>query len=346
MSTERYLSAPPAVTGVNPVYQLSLAEADVLRAVAQRFKVDPNAASSWYCELARRAARDFPSQLRHWFRGFVRDGSETGYALVKGIDVGRVPPTPRDNTGGAGRLTMPATLATCFAEMAGGAVAYEAEPPGALHQDLVAADQRRHPGASYFARESLDSQAEECEGHTEQCFTKPELTPAFVLEACLRGDPAASIHTLTARQLLRHLKSEEVQLAQERRWIAPIGEPYQRYVSNRWEMRDVSILEDVEGGNPKLRFDPNLRSTTPQAEDLRLKVRTIYREHRNSLVLQPGQLVALDNLHAMHGRSAYRAQNDGGDRFVVRMLAMTHLKESRYARTDPHRDRLIFAQFS
>jgi L-asparagine oxygenase len=77
--------------------------------------------------------------------------------------------------------------------------------------------------------------------------------------------------------------------------------------------------------------------STPQAQRLLRTILAVYLKERVAYCLQAGDLVILDNMCAVHGRSPYSAAYDGTDRFLVRSFVTTDLAASRPARPDDSR---------
>ncbi len=51
------------------------------------------------------------------------------------------------------------------------------------------------------------------------------------------------------------------------------------------------------------------------------------------IVLEPGDICFIDNRRAVHGRRAFKARYDGGDRWFKRMNVTRDLRRSRAARS-------------
>lgn len=303
MVIERYEAASTLRAG--QVYALSPREADSLRDAADALKgLDPHVSNDWYRHAARRAARDLGVPLQNRLRAFTRDSGDTGYLLVRGSHVGPVPPTPRDNWGAVGRHTLPARETAVLTAGIGGSMVAGQAALGVLHQDLVPAGDKQRAWVSQASRMVRETCA-------DQYVHDPGMRPDFVVLACLRGDPCAVTYTFTARQLASCLTSKEVASLRRPLWIAPFP---------------VCGPGPILGGSehdPTLIADPDVvRGITPDAQDLLSKVLSLYERHRNSYLLQRGDILILDHRRAMYARSTFRAQFDGGDRFLVRTLAM------------------------
>jgi L-asparagine oxygenase len=60
--------------------------------------------------------------------------------------------------------------------------------------------------------------------------------------------------------------------------------------------------------------------------------------------LKPGEIIIIDNRHAVHGRSPFFPKYDGKDRFLVRCFSVFDYNSSLYAR--PFDSRVVSAIYS
>lgn len=237
--------------------------------------------------------------------------------MIQGAPVGPLPPTPEDNHLGLARSTRMARIALLIASVLGDPLAYQAECYGHLVQDMV-------PSRALAYKQQSQGSRVELELHTEQAFSLRR--PDWVVLACLRGDPAARTYLFTAKQLCQLLTSGERDALRQARWTTTIDESFKPFVPNPDEVRGPMPILAGPGSDPSIVFDQDLiRGLDPEADDLRKKVIDLYLEHRTSYVLRPGDIVIVDNQRAVHGRSPFRPQFDGTDRFIARLMAVRDL---------------------
>jgi L-asparagine oxygenase len=94
-------------------------------------------------------------------------------------------------------------------------------------------------------------------------------------------------------------------------------------------------------------FDQDLMSgIDEEATKIKEKIINIYYENRNSHNLKPGEIILIDNLRAVHGRSSFSPRYDGYDRFLVRCFAVFDFEKSDYARVNETNKRMICAIYS
>ena len=97
--------------------------------------------------------------------------------------------------------------------------------------------------------------------------------------------------------------------------------------------------------DPILTFDQDLMfGTTEESKAFIKKITDIYYNKRISHILQPGEIILIDNLRAVHGRSPFLPNYDGNDRFIVRCFGVYNFEFSYYARLN--NSRMVSAIFS
>jgi hypothetical protein len=80
---------------------------------------------------------------------------------------------------------------------------------------------------------------------------------------------------------------------------------------------------------PTFVFDADLTvGLDDEAEDVLVRVRDLIEEIKTSVVLEPGDLLIVDNNVAVHGRSPFTARFDGYDRWLQRSFVVTDLAPS------------------
>lgn len=286
-----------------------------------------------------RAAYSLRRDLRADLERFRDRGSPTGVFLVNladAVDLSAVPPTPPSNADRVGATTALAAAQAAINRAIGEMVAYEAEGGGALFQDMVPCRELRVTQTSLGSGVPLEI-------HTEQAFS--DLRPDFLSLACLRGDPDAKTYTLHVRQILDGVDAREAELLRRPLWTVGVDASFVASglvsAATRGPVAIVSGTDD----DPTLVFDQDLmRGVTAEAEALRLKVVDVYLARRREHALRPGDVLLVDNMRAVHGRSAFRARFDGTDRFIVRSFVVRDLARSAHARDGE--SRTVLAAFS
>jgi L-asparagine oxygenase len=330
---------PTAAAGRAPdVVRLEPWERERLLELAGELTVSPWESPELYCRQAHRAARRLPDRLEELLRDFASRGSETGTMLLEGLPVAEPPPTPPDNGEHLGEGTQLARVQAIVNSACGEMVAYEAEGHGRLYQDMV-------PNRALAQSQTSLGSRVELELHTEQAFSR--LRPDVLSLACLRGHPEAETYVLPAHALLAELNQFERKLLRQPLWMTGVDGSFKMGGHEFIEGDERGPLAIVEGAedDPTIVFDQDLmKGLSEEAQRMIGRIVEVYRAQRRSVVLGPGQILLVDNVRAVHGRSPFRPNFDGSDRFIIRSFAVRDLVRTRYAR--PGNCRTIAAECS
>lgn len=321
------------------VLQLDAGEAERVRKLGENLRQAHAGSPDRFCEEASLLAAALPTRVRVELARFARNGSDHGYLLLRGLAADDdLPPTPADNTSHLGETTVLAAVQAIVGHCLGEMVAYEAEGGGRLFQDMV-------PSREAVNTQTSLSSGVELELHTEQAFSP--LRPDWIGLGCLRGAPDAATYVLAARPLLTAFESAERALLRQPLWTTLVDESFREQGREFADGNLRGPFPIVAGsqGDPYIRFDQDLDwGVSEEAEALRRRIVELYPLLRASHTLAPGELLFVDNLRAVHGRSPFRARFDGSDRFIVRSFVVRDLARSRHAR--PGNGRTIAARYS
>ncbi|MGL4340615.1 MAG: TauD/TfdA family dioxygenase, partial [Rhodoglobus sp.] len=264
-----------------------------------------------FCRQALAASFSVPEEVRSALLNFSDVGSDTGILVVRGlaVDPGLVD-TPSSSKSGIAATTVFGRQMAVLAHILGNMIAYEAEGNGHLIQDMV-------PNPALAATQQSQGSTVELEAHTEQCFS--DFKPDYVILGALRGDPKAMTYAFSGRKIITLMTPEEIALLRQPLWETMIDESFQAHIPNPHEVRGPFAILTGPDDDPYVLVDQDLmRGVTPEAHELLAKVVKVYVENRDAHNLQPGDMLMLDNLRAMHGRSLYAPRFDGKDRFIAR----------------------------
>jgi L-asparagine oxygenase len=314
---------------------LTSAERVALAELGARVSADARTAPGEFCAQARALARELPATLAEALWEFEERGSDSGVLVLRGLEIGELPPTPADNSTGVGAGTLLASQQAVLCHALGHMVGYAAEAQGHLLQDMV-------PNARLAATQQSQGSKVELEAHTEQCFS--DLRPDYVSLGCLRGDPAAATYAFRALDLAGLFSAEEVLELYRPLWTTLVDESFANFLDTR-EVRGPFPILAGDPADPTMLVDQDLmHGITARAQELLECVLAAYVANRRSVVLEQGDVLMLDNLRAMHGRSPFTPRFDGTDRFITRGFVVRDLRRSRFAR--PGSRRIIEASFS
>ncbi len=331
-------AAAPAVGRAPDVISLNGAEQVELLGLAEDLTVSPSDSPELFCRQAHRAARQLPDRIVEALADFAYRGSDTGTLLLDRLPVSEPPPTPPDNRSHLAETTQLAAVQAIVNHSLGQMVAYEAEGHGHLYQDMV-------PNRAMALSQTSLGSGVELELHTEQAFSK--LRPDILSLACLRGHPDAKTYVLPAHVLLEHMTPFERKLLRRELWTTGVDGSFKlgghEFIEG--DLRGPLAIIAGAQDDPTIVFDQDLMAgVTAEAQALIARVVEVYRAHRFSVTLEPGQILLVDNLRAVHGRSPFTPSFDGSDRFISRSFAIRDLVRTRYAR--PGGSRTVAAEYS
>lgn len=164
--------------------------------------------------------------------------------------------------------------------------------------------------------------------HTEDCYHPFRCD--FLTLLCLRN-PDKVPTTLSVPNLASLSQKTKEVLRMSRYRILP-DQTYSALESE--EIRKMPILFG-NSQNPFLRMDP----LYTQIEEGDLEAKAAYRalvrlieKSRREVVLEPGDLLIVDNYKAVHGRKSFQARLDGTDRWLKRTFLTASLRKSAFHR--------------
>jgi L-asparagine oxygenase len=304
-------------------------EINSLYMLSKEIMACPSLEPELFCSQAKKASTLLPNRIQDVIQSFVQSGSDTGYLLFRTVPLSFLPDTPPNNQSMVGGTTILGQIQSILLSFFGEMIAYEAEGYGHLFQDVVPNREMA------YQQTSMGSQTE-LEIHTEQAFS--QWRPDVISLACLRGDPSATTYVLPVQSVLKYVTAEEKEMLRQPLWMTGVDLSFklQDHEFIEGDIRGpMSILVDnpENPDNPFFIFDQDLMTgITDEAHSMIGKIVDIYYEHRQEHVLQPGDIVFIDNRRAVHGRSPFFPRYDGSDRFLIRSFAMLkqHYERSKY----------------
>ena len=314
----------------NDCIELCQDEINTLIHISNKITFDPSINPEEYCKQINELSKVIPLRIQNALTQFKKNGSDTGFLLIKGIPVDetQLPDTPHGNTYNLGQQTILAKIQSLFISILGEMIAYEAECCGHLFQDIV-------PIQSMEKMQTSLGSGRELEIHTEQAFS--QLRPDILSLACLRGNSNAFTYILHVNEIIKHMSSLEIDLLRQPLWKTGIDLSFKlnghEFIEGdiRGPLSIVSGL-DIDT-DPQLLFDQDLMTgITKESQKMIDKIIYIYYQHRIEYNLKPGEIIFIDNNRAVHGRSPFIPKYDGFDRFLVRCFAVFDYEKSEYAR--------------
>jgi L-asparagine oxygenase len=292
---------------------------------------------SLYCEQIKFLSRCVPERVRNALIDFKNHGSTTGFLLIKTLPIKEtLESTPLGNNYRIGEKTILSKIQSILLTVISEIISYEAEGYGRLFQDVV-------PTKSMENQQTSLGSNKELEIHTEQAFSR--LRPDILSLSCLRSNHLAKTYTLPIQKIIENMNAEEIDILREPLWNTGVDLSFKLHGKD-FIYGDIrgpfSIIHGTEI-DPFLLFDQDLMTgITKESHQMIKKIIDIYGEHRIAHVLQPGEIMFIDNNRAVHGRSPFSPKYDGQDRFLIRCFGVFDYEKSKYAR-DGHMVRAIYS---
>jgi L-asparagine oxygenase len=278
-------------------------------------------------ELGTVVAAMLPADVLRSVHRFRNQGNNHDVLLLRGIlpasyDLGPTPGSATSPRHGAANLCALCLIAVL--NMFGEPFTFRDLYGGRLVQDVVAAPGKESAQTS----EGSDSFLE---WHVEDAFSSDRCDYFGLL--CLRGDPAAATILAPARALELPDDARKV-LMQPRYAVLPDI----AHGENPEPRTGVAVLSGTRAA-PEIRFDPVYMEPADPADD---EARSAFeclteavKAAAVSYVLQPGDLLVLDNRRVVHARSPFRPRFDGSGRWLLRAMVCSSLP--RHRRRDSRR---------
>ena len=282
-------------------------------------------------ELAKQSIEELPSGLRAQVEAFGHTPPPAGCMLLRGLPVGVVPPTPAEPTLPTDKGVATELLLLTIASLLGEPVGYLPEHGGDVVQNIV-------PVRAAASEQTSTSSAVDLMFHTEAAFHPHR--PRYLLLFCLRGDSDARTTFASVHHALAYLDRATIDVLFERRFRCAVDASYLNGRENDFGPPMAVLTGTIT--DPHMVFDQDLMmGADEEAEDALIALGAALSAHHDGVVLEPGDMLIIDNDMVVHGRSPFSARFDGTDRWLQRAFVVTDL-----ASTDGERDgRIITTVF-
>ena len=264
---------------------------------------------------ARELRRALPDALVAVLENFREVSEPTGCLLIRGLPVGDLPPTPALPTEPTAKNPSTERQLLAIAACLGEPVGYHPEHGGSIVQNIV-------PVPALAARQTSTSSKVELMFHTEAAFHPHR--PRYLLLFCLRGDPSAETTISSLHAALPFLGQDVVDILFQDRFRCAVDESYLQGRAN--QLGDPMAVLSGPRDRPRMVFDEDLMIGIDPEADLALRaLGQALTTHHGGVVLEPGDLVVLDNDVVVHGRSPFTPRFDGTDRWLQRTFVVADL---------------------
>ncbi|MER5357179.1 TauD/TfdA family dioxygenase [Streptomyces sp. NPDC002785] len=257
---------------------------------------------------------DVPGQVRSALVDFREGTSSSGYLLVKGVLTGDLPDTPQAY--GTRALVGHATNGTLalVADVLGSLIGYGDEKNGDLFHDV-------HPVRGEEDRmENSGSVA--FDFHTENVHhpLRPDFLGLLSLRQGHEGTTATRVASV--RHAVAHLSAAETAVLRRLRFRSLFPTSFTRGACGERPMTGEHRVLFGNPGREFLRFDSfNTKPVGFEAEQALDALAEALEAVCVEVVLEPGDLMLVNNHIAAHGRSAFTPRYDGRDRWLRRFYS-------------------------
>lgn len=296
---------------------------DLSELVARAERVDASLPLDELVGLAGRLRRRIDEPTLDLLTDLADHGTRAGAALVRGLPVGRVPATPSRPGGSVGKDRISELVLLTAARLLGQPIGYRPEHGGEVVQDIV-------PTADGARRQVSTSSDVELAFHTETAFHRHK--PRYLLLLCLRGDPAGATTLCSVHDVLDAVSDQTRAAMREPRFRIGVDESFTGTRSSHLSAPLALVTGTAD--EPSFTYDADLMvGTDIEAQRTLDEVRDAVGDQQRSVVLEAGDLLVVDNLRAVHGRSPFPARFDGTDRWLQRTFVVPDLAPSAPDRT-------------
>lgn len=276
-----------------------------------------------FATRAQQQISALPDGLADCLRAFRRHGSPTGGLLIRGLPTFEVPATPADPKLATGTTVTAAGLLGIIAAVVGDQYGFRPELDGHIIQDIV-------PVAGFEQTQQSVSSDAELYMHVELAFTddRADILALF----CLRADHERIAGTTLSsiQAMLPLLADEAVEILGQPRFKTKVDASFLRGMGRDDPIYTGPIrIFSGSPGRPRLRADFAETSGTDRDAQAALdELRRAGEKVALEIRIEPGDLLLIDNHHAFHGRTPFRARWDGADRWLLRTSITRDLSRS------------------
>jgi L-asparagine oxygenase len=334
----------------NHIIEITREENTILLDLAFQIYENPSKDPELFCKKSKEISENVPKRIKRLLQNFAEKGSPSGFLLIKNLSFDNIvdslsfpislhmPKTPLNNDCKIGETTILARIQSILINVISDMISYEAEGQGTLFQDIV-------PVKKMENEQTSNGSNTELEIHTEQAFST--LRPDVLSLSCIRGDSLAKTYILPVNFILENVNEYEREMLRLPLWKTGIDLSF-KLNGNEFIEGDIrGPLPIISGeiNDPRVVFDQDLMfGINEESNNLIKKIIEIYYQHRNEYILQSGEIIFIDNIRALHGRSPFYPKYNGDDRFLIRCFSVYNYEYSAYARKN--NSRVVSAIFS
>ncbi|WAL62958.1 TauD/TfdA family dioxygenase [Amycolatopsis cynarae] len=261
------------------------------------------------------AVEGVPAGLAAFVSRFAEDSGRRGFAVIRGIPIDALPPTPDSYT--TGFLTEHSTsgFLLLVAGLLGSPVGYADEKGGTLIHEV-------HPVRGEETRIE-NTGARNLGFHTENAHHP--LRPDFLGLLCLRQDRAGlgASRLSSVREAAEGLSAETIAILRSPVFHSLYPTSFTRGSAGERPSSPPHPVISGEDDGLLMRFDAhNTYSYDSRGKAALRELSAALDASCREIMLEPGDLILIDNHVAAHGRSAFTPRYDGNNRWLRRFYSL------------------------
>lgn len=316
------MTRPSTLDGVGSVVHLTEAQRDNLRAAATVPAYRVEDLDGPLLDRIKDAKDCLGPEAAGALRAFTGESNDRGALLVRNVPIDEeLPETPQDGRPARAKATRVSETALLLVmSWLGDPIGYVEEKDGRLVHDVAPKPGREHEqentGSDFF------------DVHTENAFHP--FKPDFIGLLCLRQDHERVAKTMvaSARESIPLLREEDVQELRKPLFQHRVPSSFATSGTDGVLSRPAPVLSGPPS-NPEIVVDAF--NTVPLSERASAALTALLGALRSGLdgwALEPGDLLVIDNRHAVHARTSFVPRYDGRDRWLQRVYAVEDLGAS------------------
>ncbi|MDQ0674732.1 L-asparagine oxygenase [Pseudarthrobacter siccitolerans] len=296
-----------------------------LAEAAARSTADPRVDPARFREEAKNGWAALNQSTRNGVEQFAKGTTSRPEVYVTNLPVDPdLPATPLiGQTTDAVTNTLGEFIMVTFSLALGFPISYRDQRAGRLVHDV-------YPTSKNAEKVSSQSSSVSLGFHTEMFFHPAP--PDFLILHCLRADPAGKAATSIASltDIQRQLTVQEIAVLTAPMFAMDLARLHGTYRCEgrpirHADPRPVFQIIDEHAGGVQFRFEPELTTAVgPEARQAMAAADNAAEAVSVSGRLEQGGMLLLDNRRAVHSRSPFRANFDGNDRWLRRMMVGSH----------------------
>jgi len=258
--------------------------------------------------------------------------------LFKGLPIdGELPPTPTDGVNNPRALPRSVTTMLTMAGSLGlSLIAYRTMLNWAWIRSISPTAGHTEKRGSYGSRRSLPLHSEVSQaGLPGETGTGVSPSPDYLVLYCLRNNERAPTTFCLIPEVLERLPEQAVAALRRPEFSIAGGDSFAP--SNVLE--DVALLRTCpRTGGLQFRYNgTGIKPQTPAAAEALELLEEMFRDPAlvRSVILEPGDMLLLENRRTVHGRDPFEPRFDGTDRWLLRLYTVNQSTFSEGVAEDP-----------